>query len=279
MLLPRSERGGRVRVRGPETVPYHMWVLWLVINGYLAYRVWMPAKSLMPSGERVELGSEPKVRRAPSLPIYRGLIAGSLHAHPSLTQFIRQVWSGDGVKVVLPQSRLRGDAATLAAVSDVFHSEAEQSQPTPCRPSCARQHRAPDRACEVLVPYSALRRSWCKRTADTSSLCTPSGRCRWCSCAGTGGPRAGTRRVSRPSSASPRASRGSHATPLCAPRLPACAARPPRAAGSLTARALRGGAGGCGRQPGVPGGARAVHGRGGDREPRAPCARRRAPRL
>ena len=61
MMLPRSEKGGRSRARGPESVPWHMWLLWFGINGYLAYRVWAPAKAMMPAGEHVELGSEPKV--------------------------------------------------------------------------------------------------------------------------------------------------------------------------------------------------------------------------
>ena len=61
MMLPRLEKGGRSRVRGPESVPLHMWLLWFAINGYLAYRVWAPAKAMMPAGEHVELGSEPKV--------------------------------------------------------------------------------------------------------------------------------------------------------------------------------------------------------------------------
>ncbi|KAJ1489850.1 hypothetical protein T484DRAFT_1743773 [Baffinella frigidus] len=61
MMLPRSEKGGRSRARGPESVPCHMWLLWCIINGYLAYRVLAPAKAMMPAGERVELGSEPKV--------------------------------------------------------------------------------------------------------------------------------------------------------------------------------------------------------------------------
>ena len=52
----RGSSGGRLpksAARGPQTVPWQMWVLWLVLNGYLYWRYNAPARSLLPRGERV----------------------------------------------------------------------------------------------------------------------------------------------------------------------------------------------------------------------------------
>lgn len=41
--------------RGPQTVPWPMWVLWILLNSYLYSRYSAPARSLLPRGEPVRL--------------------------------------------------------------------------------------------------------------------------------------------------------------------------------------------------------------------------------
>eukprot|EP00802_Teleaulax_amphioxeia_P021425 Tamp_21782.p1 GENE.Tamp_21782~~Tamp_21782.p1 ORF type:complete len:306 (+),score=51.51 Tamp_21782:89-1006(+) len=64
-----SGRGRRSRQaaasRGPQTVPWPMWVLWLVLNGYLYWRYSAPARSLLPRGESVRLGERALEWRSP----------------------------------------------------------------------------------------------------------------------------------------------------------------------------------------------------------------------
>ena len=51
--------------RGPQTVPWPMWVLWLVLNCYLYWRYSAPARSLLPRGESVRLGERALEWRSP----------------------------------------------------------------------------------------------------------------------------------------------------------------------------------------------------------------------
>lgn len=58
-------RKGKPEPRGPQTVPWQMWVLWLVLNAYLYWRTSAPARSLLPRGDRVRLGEDAVAWKSP----------------------------------------------------------------------------------------------------------------------------------------------------------------------------------------------------------------------
>ena len=64
LMLPGRRRAG-TEPHGPQTVPWYMWLVWLVLNGYLYWRSTAPARSLLPLGERMHLTDSPVTWRSP----------------------------------------------------------------------------------------------------------------------------------------------------------------------------------------------------------------------
>lgn len=60
-----GRRGASAQARGPQTVPWQMWFVWLVLNSFLYWRWNAPARSLLPLGEKVRLGQDAFVWRSP----------------------------------------------------------------------------------------------------------------------------------------------------------------------------------------------------------------------
>ena len=57
---------GEAKLRGPQSVPMHMWILWFALNSYLYWRYNAPSRSLLPRGEKIRLGEDTVVWQSPN---------------------------------------------------------------------------------------------------------------------------------------------------------------------------------------------------------------------
>mmetsp|Transcript_63477 Transcript_63477/g.149421 ORF Transcript_63477/g.149421 Transcript_63477/m.149421 type:complete len:292 (+) Transcript_63477:226-1101(+) len=96
-MLPCTQPAARSLKRGPETVPGYMWVVWFIVNSYLAWRLFSEGRPLLPAGEKIYLDSKPKT------------------------------WKDSDLELTLPPAESRGDAVFVHHVRDVFRSEIEQA--------------------------------------------------------------------------------------------------------------------------------------------------------
>jgi hypothetical protein len=93
-VSPGRKRGAPA-TRGPQTVPWPMWLLWLALNGYLYWRSSAPVRMLLPRGEKVRLGADAVAWR-----------------------------SSDGdVALLLPPAAPQSEAAWVIAVHNAFRGE------------------------------------------------------------------------------------------------------------------------------------------------------------